>query len=219
MIPRRVPATASLVLLLLAVGARAQQAPNPSFNLVNRSPTPIKELYASPAGVTRWGQDRLGQNYLPPGGSFPVRLPADGNCLYDVRVVYADDKEEERRRLNTCTLDDVAFSGGGARPAGGGAGAAAGGGAGGGRGAGREATLRLVNRGGEEVHEVYATPPGDRNWGSDRLGDDTVAPGSTRVIRLPGGGCVYDVRVVYADGQETERRRVDLCAAPEVRVP
>ena len=213
MIPRRVPATALLV--LLAAGARAQQAPNPSFNLVNRSATPIKELYASPAGATRWGLDRLGQNYLPPGGIFPVRLPADGNCLYDVRVVYADDKEEERRRLNTCTLDSVAFSGGGARPAGGGAGAATGGG----HGAGREATLRLVNRGGGDVHEVYATPPGDPNWGGDRLGDDTVAPGSTRVIRLPGAGCIYDVRVVYADGQETERRRVDLCAAPEMRVP
>ena len=216
MIPRRVPATALLV--LLAVGARAQQAPNPSFNLVNRSPDPIRELYASPAGVTRWGQDRLGQNYLPPGVSFPVRLPADGNCIYDVRVVYADNREEERRGLNTCTAESVAFSGGGARPGGGNAGGGAGTGAAG-RGTGREATLRLVNRGGAEVQEVYATPPGDPNWGSDRLGDDTLAPGSARVIRLPAGGCVFDVRVVYADGQETERRRVDLCAAPEMRVP
>ena len=201
MIPRRVPATALLV--LLAAGARAQQAPNPSFNLANRSPNPIKELYASPSGMTTWGRDRLGQTYLPPGVSFPVRLPAD---VYDVRVVYADNKEEERRGLNTCTLDGVAFSSGGARP-------------GGGRAAGREATLRLINRAKAEVREVYATPLGDPNWGSDRLGDDTVAPGSTRVIRLPAGNCVFDVRVVYADAQETERRRVDLCATPEVQVP
>lgn len=217
MTPHRVPAT--VLLVLLAAGARAQQAPNPSFNLVNRSPNPIKELYASPAGMTTWGRDRLGQNYLQPGGNFPVRLPADGNCVYDVRVVYADNKEEERRGLNTCNLENVAFSGGGARPGGGNGGAAGQGTGEGGRGAGREATLRLINRGGGEVQEVYATPPGDPNWGRDRLGDDTVAPGATRVIRLPAGGCIYDVRVVYADGQEAERRRLNLCATPEVQLP
>ncbi|MBW8269975.1 hypothetical protein [Caldovatus aquaticus] len=96
-------------------GSQAQAAPpaaaqtqNPSFNLVNNSGRTIMEIYASPSSDNNWGPDRLGQNVLPPGQSFAVRLPL-GECLYDIRVVYDDNSAQERRRVNTCSLTNVTF--------------------------------------------------------------------------------------------------------------
>ena len=105
----------SLVALLTALAASgsapalAQAAPNPSFHLVNRSQELINEVYATPKGRPNWGRDRLGDRSLPPGQSFPVRLPADGSCAYDIRVVYASGKSEEQRDFNTCEVETVAF--------------------------------------------------------------------------------------------------------------
>ncbi len=200
--------------LLLGVGpsvAFAQTA-NPSFNLVNRGTQAIGEVYATPAGVDRWGRDRLERSYVPPGQSFPVRLPADGNCLYDIRVVYADGRPEERRRVNTCGVDAVVFPGGRVDGAGPDAGA--------GRAAvANDPSFRLVNRARSEVNQVFVSPVGEEGWGRDRLGDGTVAAGATRVIRLPSGACTYDVRVVFSNGEALERRRLDLCAVTDLRVP
>lgn len=105
--PRRLALAA---LTALAAGpAGAQPPPNASFYLVNRSPVAINEVYATPKGRRTWGQDRLGRHFLPQGQSFPVRLPADGTCAYDIRVVYADGKAEERRGFDPCAVDSVAF--------------------------------------------------------------------------------------------------------------
>ena len=71
--------------------ARAQSGPpNPSFNLVNKSPQVIKELFATPAGFDNWGRNRLDGKTIAAGASFAVRLPANGNCRYDIRVVTTD---------------------------------------------------------------------------------------------------------------------------------
>ena len=191
----------------------AASSTNPSFSVANRSNQAINEVYATPAGVDRWGRDRLGQNSLSPGQTFPVRLPADGNCIYDIRVVYADGKPEERRRLNTCQLESIAFPGGRT------GGSTAQGGQTNPGAATDDPSFRLINRSRSEVNQVYVSLPTQENWGRDRLGDDTVAGGATRVIRLPLGDCTYDVRVVFANGEATERRRVNLCTITDLRVP
>lgn len=201
----------SIAVAILAAGPAFAQPPNPSFNVVNRTANAISEVYASATGQTNWGRDRLGQQNIAPGGNFAVRLPADGNCTYDVRVVYANGTSDERRNLNTCNLDNVIFPAppGGRTPA---------------APAGRTATtddpsFRLVNRGRSEVNELYASLPSDGDWGEDRLGTGTVAAGTSKVIRLPNGQCVYDIRIVYANGEATEKRRVNLCTITDMRVP
>ena len=224
---RLVPAT---VLLCAAVAGPAwgQNAGNPSFTLANRGNQPIQELYATPQGVDNWGPDRMERWSLSPGMTMPIRLPANGPCVYDIRVVYADGSPEEKRRLNTCQVDSVAFPG--ARVAGNGSGPDGGqggnqGGNQGGQGSGgrgqaaNDPSFRLVNRGRYEVREVYASPTGDDDWGKDRLGDDTVPPGRSFIVRLPSGQCQYDVRVVFSNDQALERRRVNLCNVTDFRVP
>ena len=209
---------AFLLLLLLVPGFALAQEQNPSFNLVNRSGRAINEVYATPAGVDQWGRDRLERSFVPPGQTFPVRLPADGNCVYDIKVVYSDGQPEERRRVETCETDAIVFPGGRVNAGRGDAGRDD---AGRDRARGQtsDPSFRLVNRGRSEVQEVYVSEAGDDNWGRDRLDDDTVGAGSTRVIRLPNGPCIYDLRVVFANGRSMERRRVDLCKITDFRVP
>lgn len=116
-LPALLPSLAAALIAVLAASgpapAVAQGAPNPSFHLVNQSQETINEVYATPKGRPNWGRDRLGDRSLPPGQSFPVRLPADGSCAYDIRVIYASGKAEERRDFNTCDVETVAFPRGG----------------------------------------------------------------------------------------------------------
>ncbi len=195
----------AVALLLLSGSAYAQQAQNPSFNVVNRGTSAINEVYATPAGMTSWGRDRLGRNAVPPGQTFAVRLPADGNCLYDVKVVYANGQSDERRGLNTCSVDNLIFPAPSST--------------GGRQQAADDPSFRLVNRSKSEINEVYASLAGNDSWGVDRLGDDTITPGATKVIRLPNGPCIYDVRIVYANGEATEKRKLNLCTITDLRVP
>ncbi|MBV8912718.1 MAG: hypothetical protein JOZ05_06730 [Acetobacteraceae bacterium] len=202
---RWIAALLALAIVGPAAAQQAQQAPNPSFNLVNRGNSAINEVYATSAGMATWGRNRLTEGAIRPGQSYPIRLPADGNCIYDIRVVYANGQADERRALNTCNVDNVTFPSGG-RPANAASNA-------------NDPSFRLVNRSRSKVNEVYASVTGDDSWGEDRLGDDTVAPGATKVIRLPSGDCLYDIRVVFANGEATEKRQVNLCNITDLRVP
>jgi len=197
------------LLALAAAGTALAQAQNPSFNLVNRSDSAINEVYASAAGMTNWGRDRLGNTSIPAGQSYPIRLPADGNCIYDIKVVFANGQSDERRGMNTCTVDNVTFPSGRGPSAG----------RGNAQPNSNDPSFRLVNGSRSKINEVYASITGDDSWGRDRLGDDTVPAGATRVIRLPTGQCVYDVRVVFANGEATEKRRLNLCTITNLRVP
>ena len=209
---------AAVAAVLAAAPAAAQtQTNNPSFNVVNRASSAINEVYATSAGMANWGRDRLGDNSIPPGQSFPIRLPADGNCIYDIKVVYANGQADERRGMNTCTVDNVTFPSGNRATNNGNQNN-------GNQNNGRQQatddpSFRLVNRGRSEINEVYASLTGVDSWGRDRLGDDTVAPGATKVIRLPNGPCIWDVRIVYKNGEATEKRRLNLCTITDLRVP
>jgi hypothetical protein len=81
---------------------------DPSFRLNNRSGLDLHEIYVSTPVERSWGRDRLGQDVLRSGRFTTIRLP-EGQCVNDVRVVFADGQALERRGVNTCTLTDLAF--------------------------------------------------------------------------------------------------------------
>jgi hypothetical protein len=185
-----------LLFALLPLAGRAQSN-DPSFRVVNSAGEVINELYASPSGQRAWGPDRLGDRAVPPGGNFIVRLPSDGNCLYDIRVVFRGGAADERRGVNTCNLTDFVVG----RP---GSGAAAGP-----RG---NPSFNLVNQSARPIAEFYASPTTAQGWGRNRLGEGLVPPGQYMAIRLPAGGCGYDLRWVFQGGGAEERRNVNTCA-------
>lgn len=179
--------------------ARAQST-DPSFRVVNNTTDVVNEIYASPSSQRNWGPDRLGRDVIQPGANYIVRLPA-GECVYDIRVVYQGGRSEERRNINTCNITDFVLGaqGSGQRtqaP----------------RGAQQgNPSFNLVNQSGRIIEEFYASPTSQNTWGRDLLGDDVVQPGANFAIRLPVGECNYDIRVVFAGGQSSERRNVNTC--------
>lgn len=75
----------------------------------------------------------------------------------------------------------------------------------------QDPSFRLNNRTSVTINEVYVSSVNDNAWGRDLLGANVLPPGQTLIIRLPGGQCLNDIRVVFANGQSHERRRVDTC--------
>ena len=72
-------------------------------------------------------------------------------------------------------------------------------------------SFRLNNRTAVTINEVYTSSANDNSWGRDLLGANVLPPGQSLMIRLPAGQCLNDIRVVFANGQAHERRRVDTC--------
>ncbi|PWS35329.1 hypothetical protein DFH01_16985 [Falsiroseomonas bella] len=182
---------------LLSAGPALAQA-DPSFNLVNRSGQPIRELYVSPVSNPNWGHDLLGSDVLPDGRAFPVRIPPSAGCRQDVRVVYADGRPEERRNQDTCRITQMVFGSAAQAPP-----------------STQEPaqgnpSFNLVNHGQQAMREVYVSSARDQNWGQQRL-PRTMNPGEHLAVRLPLGECVNDVRVVWQDGRAEERRGLDTC--------
>ncbi len=90
-------------------GAGASVAGNPSFYFVNGTGLTIREVYVSLSTDNNWGGDRLGQNVLQPGQRLQVSLPAGRVCTVDMRVVYVDGRSFERRRIETCSVNDFVW--------------------------------------------------------------------------------------------------------------
>ena len=188
----------------LSVPTLAQSGHDPSFNLVNRGSVPIREVFVTPAGDANWGKNRLRGKPIAPGGTFEVRRRADGTCVFDILVVFADRSREERRGLNTCTLDAVAVGG-------------------------PEQTLtktaddpsfRLINRGASPLTAFYVTPSGTGSWGRNRLQPDGLPGGAATVVRMARTNqCLFDLRAVFADHKALEQRHIDLCRISDVPVP
>ena len=191
--------------LMTPVVAQAQDK-NPSFTLVNRSSQPIRELFVTPAGDANWGQNRL-TTPVAPGGNFAARRKIDGNCVFDLRVVYADNTREERRTVNTCTAEDIAFSGTTKAAA-----AQAGG------KAVDDPSFRLTNHNKQAIAELNVSAKGEPR-GSNLLDKGALPPEARTSIKLPSGkGCSYELRVVFAD-KSAKTRTTDLCKMNELAVP
>jgi len=122
---RRRALAAGIALCLLALPAIAQRqvlvgprpavatapAPattDPSFRLVNRDLSAVHRIYVTPAAQRGWGADRLGQDVLISGRIARIGLPA-GQCVNDIRVVFADGRTQDRRRVNTCETSSLVF--------------------------------------------------------------------------------------------------------------
>jgi hypothetical protein len=192
------PLRAALVLaVLFPAAALAQSTGNPSFTLENHAGVAIRQFFATPGGRANWGRDRLDGRGLPAGGREAFRLPADGNCIYDLRVMFADGRTEDRRGLNTCQVKDVAV----------------------GEPATAAKTFGLLNHGTAAVTEIAARPQGADKWLTDHLPAGPIAPGSERRLALPPGGqCVFDLRVTFANGKTYTTHAADLCKSPEQAV-
>ena len=204
--PARFAALAALSLAASGPLARAW-ADNASFTLVNRGTSAIEELYVTPAGDARWGQNRIAGHPIRPGGDVMVKRRNDNNCILDIRAVFADGKAEERKGLNTCNVDAVAVGLPTAETS----------------TSRKEAdnpSVRLVNRGQQAIAAFYVAPIGHKDWGENRLSEGPLPAATEKLIRIAKTGqCRFDLRVVFADHTAKEKHGADLCRITDLPVP
>jgi hypothetical protein len=166
--------------------------------VANRSQVVLRELYALPSGTDPgrgWGPDRLGASVIEPGASFAMRLRTR-DCTFDLRAVYADEREEVRRALDLCRMRELAFDRTGIpRP--------------------EARSVILANRHLSTVQEVYLSPSNETNWGPDRLGTDILQAGDDATVAMEGG-CEADLRIVFPSGAAEERRAVNICETTRI---
>lgn len=70
----------------------------------------------------------------------------------------------------------------------------------------------LANNSGVDLAEFYASPADVDDWEEDILGPDMLSTGTSASVTIADGRrrCEYDLRMVFADGDELEDT-VDLC--------
>lgn len=81
--------------------------------------------------------------------------------------------------------------------------------------------IDVVNRSGVTIERFYATDVGTNSWGADLFGDGVLPPGrQVRVEPTRGqqrrGFCRFDIKVVFRNGAEVERRGINLCEATQI---
>ena len=78
--------------------------------------------------------------------------------------------------------------------------------------------FRLTNAAGYDIAEVYVAPTSSDNWEEDVMGEDTLDNGESVNIHFAPKDkqCVYDVRVVWTDGDEADWRKFDLCTVSHI---
>ncbi len=186
-----------------------KRAADHTVTIVNRTSNKIQELHASLSSENQWGSDRLGDSVIAPGHNYALHLNPPGSaCDYDFRVKYAGGKAEERRNVNICRTSSVIFDGSKAKadsddnssP-----------------GNGARHAVTIINHSPREISEIYISGKNDSNWGSDKLGDDTLSAGH-RFDTNFNGDCTQDLRIVYDNKSAEERHDINFCAHAEVEV-
>jgi len=206
----RSAALAGLLLGMLA-GPGVAEVPRPQRSLpapreltiVNQSRRPVFQLHISSTEADQWGDDRLGEATIPPGGSFRVRLGRTRECQFDVQVIYDDLSHEEQRGLDICRNRRVAFDGKAAiapiDPF------------------ATDHEITIENEAPLPIRQVFVSSGAADQWGEDLAPAGGIMPQSEGRLRYHGA-CTADLRVVFDNRAAEERRGVDICARPRLAV-
>ena len=79
---------------------------------------------------------------------------------------------------------------------------------------GRNRKVTVENVANQAIYYLYASPATSTTWEEDLLGSGTIPAGSSKVANIDNGSneCVYDLKVVMADGKEHIQRRINVCS-------
>ncbi len=81
-----------------------------------------------------------------------------------------------------------------------------------------DADFTLLNRTGYTLREVYLSPSHKSAWGRDRMGDNVLDHGRSRLFKFSDkSSCVQDLKVVFDDdGSDVVWEEFDLCAINKI---
>ncbi|MDH7794824.1 hypothetical protein QBC99_000887 [Beijerinckia sp. GAS462] len=72
----------------------------------------------------------------------------------------------------------------------------------------------IVNNTKKTLKEFYASRTNKNAWEENIIGDDPVKPGETQPVDIDdgSGGCRFDFKAIFSDGDEVINKNVDVCA-------
>lgn len=78
----------------------------------------------------------------------------------------------------------------------------------------------LVNKTGYTISEVYVAPSKSDSWEEDILGRDVMPDGTTVdiIFSRKEKTCMWDLMVVYDDGEQAEWANFDLCTVSRISI-
>jgi hypothetical protein len=86
---------------MVTIAIRAQAPLTPGFDIENASHTNIVRAFAKPQSAAKWGSP-LADSSVPAGATGSIKVPSETNCVYDVRMVFADGHAEDRAKVDVC---------------------------------------------------------------------------------------------------------------------
>lgn len=73
--------------------------------------------------------------------------------------------------------------------------------------------VMVHNNTGVTLTHLYSTNSGESSWGGDILGSSVIPSGEAVMVDFDdgSGACLFDVKARFADGDEVERRQINVC--------
>lgn len=83
-----------------------------------------------------------------------------------------------------------------------------------------DADFTLVNRTGYTLREIYVSPSHKEAWGKDRMGDNVLENGKSRLFKFSDkSSCKQDLKVVFDDdASEVIWEEFDLCEISKITI-
>lgn len=75
--------------------------------------------------------------------------------------------------------------------------------------------IQLVNQSGHTIAQFFFSASSEGAWGEDRLGDEVLANGETKIFDTGAPGA-HDFRVVLDGGNNADVRNINICAASAI---
>ncbi|WP_420470081.1 hypothetical protein [Brevundimonas sp. FT23042] len=78
---------------------------------------------------------------------------------------------------------------------------------------GQNRRVRVHNQTGWTMTHFYASDSRIDDWQEDMLGSSVLANGSSVTMNIDdgNGGCLYDFKALFTNGQELTRMRINVC--------
>jgi hypothetical protein len=80
---------------------------------------------------------------------------------------------------------------------------------------GKNRKVVVQNVSSQAIYNLYASPVTAKTWEEDLLGQGTIPAGGNKTANIDNGTneCMYDLKVIMANGKAFEHRQVNVCAA------
>ncbi|MDA3955596.1 hypothetical protein [Oceanispirochaeta sp.] len=160
--------------------------------LINKTDTPLFEVYAIPSDTENWGYDKLPYDVIIPGDHAVLELELDESKPVNFRFIDEDGDLylkynvdiSERRKILISPEDHQLLSGDGL------------------------IRFTLVNKTGSVIRALYITPETEVDWGDNML-NEFMLESSEMILELQTSGrsSFYDIRMELA-GESFVQKRV-----------